>query len=464
MEHAETPELTTAKQSVAITRFLSLASLGGIVAAAVLLMLTYRQVAIAHLAELSERDASTLSLSLFNSMRREILLYMNDETAHHLQPLPEALQAAIHDLAKDTPVSGVRILDDEGIVVYATRPEEIGRSLAANPDSARAFEGRVVSRLATRKGFWTLVDTAEGGQLKSYVPIQAQPDWPVVGVFAVDTDITPLLAEIERTQFEVFAASTVILLFLYVFLVALAKQAERISERSADALRERSLVLTLLSKQLISAQEGEKQHIAYELHEGILQTLCALKLQIEGLCGVGQRSVPCTRLKQALLPVIQDMVQGTRTLAQTIRPSTLSDFGVLKTLDWYFRELREAHPSLQVEWVTSLRDDEIPKPLETAIFRLVEDLTKYLALEDNARRLRIELGKTGDRILLEVEDDGSNTNLDTARQAERRLHMATLRERIKICGGSGDTRPNNLGGTTFQAEWTLPHTGAAATI
>lgn len=462
MEYPETTEPATARQqSFAITRFLSLASLAGILAAAILLMVTYGRGAVADLVKVSERGASALTLSMFNSVRREFLHYLDDETAHHLQPLPEQLKAAIRDLAKDTSVSGVRIIDDEGVVVFATQSEEIGLNLAANRDYARALEGRVVSQLSGHKGLWTLADSAEGGQLRSYVPIKGKPNGRVLGVFAVDTDITPLLADIRSTQLGVLVASTFILLFLYVFLLAMARHAERMAQRSGDALREQSQALALLSKQLINGQESEKQHIAYELHEGIVQTLCALKLRIECLCGVGRKSVPCTRFKEALLPAIQEMVQSARTLAQAIRPSTLSDFGVLKTLDWYFREFRKAHPSLDVEWVTTLNEVAIPKPLETDIFRLVEDLTKYLAQEENAHRLRIELGKTDDRILLEVADDGSIANLDAARQAERRLYLATLRERIQICGGSGDARPNNLGGMTLHADWPVPHRATA---
>jgi hypothetical protein len=56
-----------------------------------LFMLAYRYVAVARLVELSERDASMLVQFLFNSVRREFMHYLTDETAHHLLPPPAAL-------------------------------------------------------------------------------------------------------------------------------------------------------------------------------------------------------------------------------------------------------------------------------------------------------------------------------------------------------------------------------------
>lgn len=455
MEQADRLEVTTAKpRSFTIVRFLSVASLAAILVAASLLMLTYRQVAVAHLVELSELDASTLAVSLFNSVRREFMGYLNDEAVHHLQLPPEALIDAIGDLTRDTPVSDVRVLDDEGIVVFSTKAGEIGRALATNPDAARALEGTVVGRLVTRNGFWPLVSTSEDSQLQSYVPIQAGRSGPVLGLFAIDTDVTPLLAKIERTQFEVFVASALIMVALYGLVLAMARYADWLAQRSEETLRERSHSLALLSQQLISAQESDKQRIAYELHEGISQTMFALKMQIEGLCnGVGRRSVPCARLRKTLVPVIQDMAKGARTLAEDLYPPSLSDFGVLRTLDWYFREMGRAHPSLQVEWVTSVTEDRIAKSLKTPLFRLVEDVTKYLVREGNTHRMSVQLSKAPDRIVLKIADDGSITGLDASKQVERRRHLAALLERIRISGGDGRTYSTPWGGTRLHAEW-----------
>lgn len=455
MQHAERVDTFGATQPHrSVMRFLSLGSLAGILAAALLLVLVYRQVAVAHLVELSELNTSTLAQSLFNSVRREFMAYLNDENAHHLLPLPDALRDAIRDLTDNTQVTSVRILDDEGIVVFATTGDEIGHALVANADSARALQGEVVSRLTTRDGFQPLAVAQKFNLLQSYVPIRGRPAGPVLGVFLIDTDVTSLFAEIGRFQLEIFVASTTIMLVLYLLVLAMARHADRIARRTEQALRERSSSLTLLSQQLISAQESEKKRIHHELHEGIVQAMCALKLQVEGLCcGTGRTSVSCSRLRKTVVPMLQDMVQGARTLAEDLYPPTLSDFGLLQTLDWYFREFGKSHPSLQVEWVTSLAEDKIAVPLKTVLFRLIEDLTKYVARDDNSSRLRVTLGNTANQLVLEIAVDGRAANLDASKQDERRRKLITYKERIIISGGHSQTHSNSWGGTTLHAEW-----------
>ena len=102
---------------------------------------------------------------------------------------------------------------------------------------------------------------------------------------------------------------------------------------------------------------------------------------------------------------------------------------------------------------TPLSEIEIPKPLKTVIYRVIEQITEPLVQEDNAKQLHIQLRRTSDKIVLKVADGVSVAALDAAKQAERRQHFVSLLGQIDVTGGSGKTLPNSRGGTTLQAEW-----------
>ncbi len=447
---------TMSKQrSFRMLRFFSLTGLVGVFVAAILLMLIYRQFAISHMISLSEDDISELATSLFNSVRREFMPYLKDETAHHLHPPLDTLQQGIGELVANTQVLSVRILDDEGVIISATNPVDIGRTCAGKPGVVAALAGDTVSWLTGPDDLEPPSRPDDDRHsFTTYFPIHGGSDGRVLGVFSVDTNMTARVKEIEWTQSKDFAGSLLILLLLYAVQIGSARYAKRMTELDEASLRERSRGLALLSEQLMTASESEKQRIAFELHEGVAQGLYALKIRVEGLCGAaGPKSVRCSQISEMLLPLILEMAQGIRALALEIRPPSLDDFGVLPTLDWYFCQFRQAHPSLAVEWSASIGETEIPKPLKTALYRLVEDVTKFLVREKNVKHMRVEVGKVSNKIVLEVLDDGSAEGLDPTKQAQLNLYHAALKERISLSGGVGRTLPNAWGGTTLHAEW-----------
>ena len=445
------------QQAFKMLRFFSLASLASVLVAATVLMLIYRHVAVDELADLGERNNSALAHGLLNAVHPELTRYLEDEAGHHAGVLPVLLNEAIDRLMLNTSVVSVRIFDDEGIVVFATDPHDVATSSIANPGFIGAFEGAVVSELSYRDSFNLFATASHGDNLvKSYFPVRERPGERVVGVFAVDTDVAPLVAEIETRQYKVLVGSALVLSLLYLVLLALVRHADRVVERRDHALRERSHVLALLSEQLITAQESERQRIAFELHERVAQALSALKVQLEIRCGsMGRGPAPGDCTAEALVPSVQDIIQAVRALALDIRPPSLDDFGVLPALQWYFQKLEIAHPSLHLERAMAIEETDIPKSLKIVVYRLVEEIVKYLVRESDSTWVRVRLAKASDRILLEVVENDAVAELDDRRRADRTLYLAALQERISLSGGSGFTLASARGGMTLRAEWPI---------
>jgi signal transduction histidine kinase len=81
--------------------------------------------------------------------------------------------------------------------------------------------------------------------------------------------------------------------------------------RAGEAIRESENQLRILSAQLLTAQENERKRVSRELHDGLQQTLTAIKFKVEAfLLGVNK-----TRLKEkakTLEPIISMIQESER--------------------------------------------------------------------------------------------------------------------------------------------------------
>jgi len=444
------------RQLFRFLRFFSLASLMCIVLASGLLTWLYREAALDGIIDFGERSNLMLSRSLLNAVEPQLLTYLSDEYLHHSKSMPDALQETILRVMEGTSVFNVTILDDEGIVVYSTNGQLIGNSYRDRPGYQAAVKGAVLSKIAQSDNasilHWrfsnaTLID--------SYIPIRGHHTTPVEGVFAVESNVKPLMMEVEHTGYKVFFGSMAIMVLLYLALLAIVRYAERLIEGQQTQLRERSRSLELLSSQLITVQENEKKRVANELHEGVAQTLSSIKLRLEHaseLMKAHQAEGASSLVK--VVPLVHEVIKEVRTLALDIRPPSLDEFGVIATIRWYGNELGSAFSKLKLNQELTIDEGDIPGPLKVVLYRALQQRLQYLANLERPLQVNIRLGAKHGIIWLEIEDDQSLAQMDAEQQEAHELQKVTLREFLTLSGGEVVlTEPNASGGSTVYAAW-----------
>jgi signal transduction histidine kinase len=228
-------------------------------------------------------------------------------------------------------------------------------------------------------------------------------------------------------------------------------RAERKLKDSQDELR-------LLSAQLLAAQEIERKRIASELHDGIGQSLSAVKFSVDDALGLlGQNSAARAAIVlEALTSKIQRAIDEVRRIAMDLRPSMLDDLGLLATLAWFFREFQDTYHNLRVVKHVSLDEDDVPSPLRTTIFRIVQEAMNNAAKHARADTLVVSLKKEGDRIELMVKDNGQGFDpreFHARESRDRGSGLASMRERTEFCGGSFTVESAKGKGTRIKARW-----------
>lgn len=234
-------------------------------------------------------------------------------------------------------------------------------------------------------------------------------------------------------------------------------------QRAEQALRDSREALHCLSVRLLTAQEGERQRVAAELHDSIGQSLSAIKFMVEHalvLAG-GDTSDDMNGHLQSLrnvVPVIQASVEEVRRISTALRPSILDDLGLLATLAWFTREFQVAYPHLQVEKSVEIEESEVPDPLKINVFRIVQEAMNNAAKHSSATRALIGLQRVPQGLQLVIADNGQG--FDPA-VPQRGLGLggfglASMRERAELFGGLLTITSGEHQGTTIMARWPLP--------
>jgi signal transduction histidine kinase len=397
-----------------LLRLYTVGSLLAVLITALLIGLFYRQVAIQGIMQLAERNNLALARTALNSVKPELIDYL-DTVAQPgfidvgLHSPPPELAAAIRMLMHDNAVIRIKIYNQHGMVAYSTKAAQIGSDQRDNGGFISAINGRVADALIYRDTFNSFdKDTEEDNLMQTYIPIRASPTDPVRGVFEIYTDVNDLVHRNERTEFLIIVGVLLILTTLYVALLLVVRRAHRTIESQHQTIRERTETLEILSARMLKSEESNKKKIAIELHEGLAQTLSAVKLSLENNRKKINGDDTVSQSMASIIPVLQSAIEDVRTIATELRPSSIDDLGLLTTINSLCRSFQQQRPKIRIRQDIPLQEKDIPAPLKVILYRIIVLALDDIALNTDSDRILIALRRDDETLTLMVDDSPSS--------------------------------------------------------
>ncbi len=234
----------------------------------------------------------------------------------------------------------------------------------------------------------------------------------------------------------------------------LAQRHELARLQAESELRAHALHLEVLSARMLQHREHEKKSIAFALHEGVAQTLSALKMRVEA-ASLGL-STPGGGPVAGLEPMVQtmkDAIVEVRSLALSLRPSSLDDLGLSATIRWFLREYEVQHPGVQTHADISVDDAQIPQALRIIIFRMMEEVCRAFGACASIHHILLTIQAQDDRIVLMLEYDGPRVEPAGASGGDALLDAS--RELAILSGGRFELSTSDEGLHRVQASWLM---------
>jgi PAS domain S-box-containing protein len=226
-----------------------------------------------------------------------------------------------------------------------------------------------------------------------------------------------------------------------------------------EALQESERQLRYLSSQLLEVQENERKRFANEIHDGIGQTLHAVKVGLESLLGQTKQSGD-RRLDDGLIEElalnVEFAIEEVRSIYMDLRPSLLDDLGILATMKWFLREFRRVNPQIAIETYITIQEDEAPDPLKVTVFRVLQEAMENIVRHSGAGFVKIYFMRNNNIIELIVEDNGQGFDLASLLSGDtlnKGVGLYSMQERVESSGGIFTVKSNKGAGTTVRAAW-----------
>jgi PAS domain S-box-containing protein len=241
---------------------------------------------------------------------------------------------------------------------------------------------------------------------------------------------------------------------------------ERLKQEIAErlqtelALQNSEAELRRLSSRLLNAQEEERKRIARELHDGIGQSLSAIKFTVETALNEMAQENPAQVVEslETVVPVVKGAVEEVRTISRNLRPSVLDDLGILATISWFCREIENTYSGIRINRQIRIEEGDVPADLKTVIFRLLQEAVNNVTKHSQATVIDLFLEGRNGKIELTIKDNGIGFDLEqvvTEGRVKDGIGLSSMRERTELSNGSFLIKSQKGTGTTVRASWSL---------
>ena len=210
------------------------------------------------------------------------------------------------------------------------------------------------------------------------------------------------------------------------------KQLAQIEKNNAESYK-------MLSARILELQDVERRRIARELHDSVGQFLAGLKINLGRL---QRREAEANAQSYPLLLESIDLtdraIGEVRTISHLLHPPLLDELGFHSAARWYAEGFAK-RSGIQVNLHLAEVVERLPKQIELALFRVLQESLTNVHRHAKASTVDIEVLCTDDLVILAVSDDGRGLHPDVL-QRFRGGHaggigLAGMRERLAELGG-----------------------------
>jgi signal transduction histidine kinase len=242
-----------------------------------------------------------------------------------------------------------------------------------------------------------------------------------------------------------------LLFIVYNFRLLLEEIARREKRESAE--RENAESYRALSARILELQDVERRRIARELHDSVGQYLTGLKLNLGRLGSRYPDSADSQTLLSETVTLTDHAITEVRTISHLLHPPLLDELGFYSATRWYAEGFAK-RSGIQIESKLDDVVDRLPKEMELALFRVLQEALTNVHKHAKARTVYIEVTCKDELVTLIVKDDGAGiprAALERFRGGHAGgIGLAGMRERLAELNGDLEVE-SGASGTTIRA-------------
>ena len=270
---------------------------------------------------------------------------------------------------------------------------------------------------------------------------------------------------LSRIGVTALTAISLLALFMYLRQIFLFREQQlelqRMVKDERDRLEveviQRTAQLTELTHHLQTAREDERHRLARNLHDDLGALLTSAKLDAARIRSRLANTAPdALELLTHLVGTLNSGIALGRRIIEDLRPSALSNLGLVATLEILGREFAD---STNIQVHSALEPVELKATAELMVYRLVQEAITNITKYAKAQHVWISLSTRNGQVEVSVRDDG--VGFDTRAKPQSAYGLVGMRYRVESEGGVLTLLSAPKQGTLIQA--TLPASSVTPT-
>jgi len=195
---------------------------------------------------------------------------------------------------------------------------------------------------------------------------------------------------------------------------------------------------------MIDGQEAERSRLAKELHDGLAQTILAIKMRIENTAPENASIV----LKESE-EMFASLMHEIRSMSNDLMPAVLREFGLVNALKSLLSQIEE---NSKLSTILNV-DDNLPKlnkKTKTYLYRIAQEAVNNIIKHAQATQIEINVHIENDLYLFEICDNGIGLTDDF--EYSKSNGISNILDRISVLGGKVLFCNNSPHGVKIQCE------------
>lgn len=203
---------------------------------------------------------------------------------------------------------------------------------------------------------------------------------------------------------------------------------------------------------VINAEERERERISKEIHDGLGPLLSTIKLYVNEIDSEDTSDKERKKLISQTNDLIDEAISSSRTISNTLTPSVIIDFGLVKAIDSFVKKLNLAQ-KIRFDFQKDEYDARVDQTTELVLYRVVTELITNTIKHAHASKVDIRLAGKENKVLLTYRDDG--IGFDPEKVMERSdagMGLQNIGSRLRSVNGSYQVHSEKEKGTRIEVE------------
>ena len=197
---------------------------------------------------------------------------------------------------------------------------------------------------------------------------------------------------------------------------------------------------------------SERDRIAAEMHDGVMQELFSISLGLE-VCKRQAATDPAA--VSARLDTLQRQLNSSMTelrrFMYDLRPVRLSELGLVGAIEYWIHDVTADSPTVG-RLVTKGDPPDLSPAAEACLYRVVKEAVSNVVRHAHASRFEVLLDAGEEMVRLAVSDDGQGFDVPATQRTSDGYGLRNLRERVEREGGTIQIESSPETGTTVAVE------------